>query len=297
MSKMENGQTSTRPTEGRSGKRSRSVCHRCHEKKIRCDLKLLSSSPSNHAPCSACVASETECTFRPSQKGRRRTKPVDTSRLSSNSNKHPSRSLNESRLANGSVASTNPPIIDYDEDADDCGTEPLFDNDTGTSQGAQAIDTIPPTLQQSNVETFFEMGYAWFPIFDPESSSDTSINIRSQLLQHALALFAGRLRPPLRPHATPQEHYRRAKHLFYHSTVEDPLDRIRAAMLIYWCSSSPPDVSSMDGSFWWIGAAIRLAQDIGLHRECKDGNEDSNVKRRIWWTLYVCITVEAEVFN
>ena len=150
-----------------------------------------------------------------------------------------------------------------------------------------SIDNIPLALQQSNIETFFKMAYAWFPILHPDADAASTADVRSPLLRHALALFAGRLRPPLTPHATHEEHYQRARYLFYNVDQADPLDRIRAAMLLHWCSSTPPGGPSLDSSFWWAGVAIRLAQDIGLHREPKQGDANSSINRCIWWTLYV----------
>ena len=59
------------------------------------------------------------------------------------------------------------------------------------------------------------------------------------------------------------------------------------SMFFYWWSAGPPNVASMDNSFWWTGVAIRLAQQIGMHREPSPRDKDAGLKRRIWWTLYV----------
>lgn len=47
-----------------------------------------------------------------------------------------------------------------------------------------------------------------------------------------------------------------------------------------------------DPDWWWNGVTIRLAQQIGLHRELPASrlarfDQEQSVRRRIWWTLFV----------
>ena len=62
----------------RQGKRSRTVCFRCHQKKVRCDLQLVPTThETRHVRCTPCVDAETSCTLRSSYKGRHRRKRLD----------------------------------------------------------------------------------------------------------------------------------------------------------------------------------------------------------------------------
>ncbi|CAI4215883.1 unnamed protein product [Parascedosporium putredinis] len=120
----------------------------------------------------------------------------------------------------------------------------------------------------SYLATYFEYGSVWCPVLDKGSlqeSSDTAAG--SLLLRHALALCGNHINPPLMQHASSTAHYKRAKDLFYEAYDINPVTRISAVMLFYWWSTGPPNVVSMNTNWWWTGAAIRLAQEIGLHRE------------------------------
>lgn len=294
---MEAEGITSQPAQSRRTKRSRTVCYRCHEKKIRCDLKLVSSLPLKYSQCSYCDSADVTCVFRPSQKGKRLKKKRSGAPEISQSHQATAE-FAEQALASAagaeslgilspSAAISNAIYARGNVENDDNASR-SFANDTDGNQATQTIDRIPPALQQGNIETFLEMGYPWFPIVDVEDKAlgVAANKIDSLLLQHALALFAGRLREPLRPHASPEEHYRRARELMYSDPDVRPLDRIRAAILLHWCTSSQTETSSIDNSFWWSGVAIRLAQDAGLHREPKAGHEQASVKRRIWWTIY-----------
>lgn len=154
------------------------------------------------------------------------------------------------------------------------------------------LDHIPPVLLESYVETFLDYGFTWCPIFDKECLNPKSDLMQSSLLKHVLAVFGTSVKPPLLEHKTPSEHYQRAKILFYTNGEENPITRIRALMLFYWWSGSPPNLVSLDSNFWWMGVCIRLAQEVGLHREPSPAvlarsQETAGLRRRIWWTLFV----------
>ncbi|KIX99002.1 uncharacterized protein Z520_05463 [Fonsecaea multimorphosa CBS 102226] len=139
---------------------------------------------------------------------------------------------------------------------------------------------LPLILRQSYAETFVEFCYPWCPVIHREDLlDDRSPFARSQLLQQAIGLLGTTINPPRLSHQARRVHYERFKVLFHGSMERNPLVRIVSIILIYWWSAGPPSVVSMDSQYWWTSIAIRLAQEIGLHRRpCIIHPEDTNVK-------------------
>jgi hypothetical protein len=62
------------------------------------------------------------------------------------------------------------------------------------------------------------------------------------------------------------------------------LDRVRAALL---ASIFLYEVNSKSASWVWIGSAVRVAQEIGLHIESGPWPElEGEMRKRLWWGLY-----------
>ncbi|CAK7206925.1 hypothetical protein SEUCBS139899_009732 [Sporothrix eucalyptigena] len=90
--------------------------------------------------------------------------------------------------------------------------------------------------------------------------------------------------------------YLRAKSLFFEEDEEDgagtessdsdPLVRVQAAFLLHHMWFRPN--STMD-CWTWLSLAIRLAQNMGMHRSTARSSlrdEDRKLWKRIWWSLY-----------
>ncbi len=156
------------------------------------------------------------------------------------------------------------------------------------------FDLPPPALQEGFAETYFEYCYPWCPVVERDDLDNLIGISQSPLLRNALALAGSQIQPPVMKHATPAAYYNRAKRLFYSSHEKSPITCIKAIILLYWWSPGAPNTVSMDTVWWWTGVAIRQAQQIGLHRESKPGQEmrggvTQGLRRRIWWTLFVSI--------
>ncbi|KIW87789.1 uncharacterized protein Z519_11763 [Cladophialophora bantiana CBS 173.52] len=160
---------------------------------------------------------------------------------------------------------------------------PRDDSDQGIGTlitPSHPIPELSPILRQSYAETFVDFCYTWCPVVHREDLiDDRSPFARSLLLQQALGLLGTTIRPPRLSHQPPRVHYERFKVLFHGNTERNPLARIISIILTYWWSAGPPSVVSMDSQYWWTSLAIRLAQEIGLHRRpCIIHPEDTNVK-------------------
>ncbi|KAH0846873.1 hypothetical protein FOPE_11629 [Fonsecaea pedrosoi] len=171
---------------------------------------------------------------------------------------------------------------------------PEGDNSSDSAKPEPTAPSPSRHLLFSFMDTYLEFCYTWCPILEREDIFKDPGLESSSLLKQALALLGSQINPPLLKHETPAKYYENAKSLFYGNYERDPLCRITAVMLMYWWSAGPPNIVSMDSQFWWTGIAVKLAQEIGLHRDpSKDQvlrpGETAGLRRRIWWTLFVCV--------
>jgi hypothetical protein len=184
----------------------------------------------------------------------------------------------------------------------DTGFIQLFSQERGTDAANaltpqiqkkdQAVDLPPPALQESFAETYLQYCYPWCPVVDKQELRDDLGLAHSPLLVNALALAGSQIQPPVIKHATSSVYYDRAKRLFYSNEERNPITCLKGIILFYWWSPNAPNTFTMDSVFWWTGVAIRQAQQLGLHREPKSGQQmrggvTQGLKRRIWWTLFV----------
>ena len=69
-------------------------------------------------------------------------------------------------------------------------------------------------------------------------------------------------------------------------TEEISLDHVRCAIL---SSIVLVEMNLKSAGWTWLGCAIRIAQDIGLHREAETQSAaEEEMRRRLWWSLYSC---------
>jgi len=68
-------------------------------------------------------------------------------------------------------------------------------------------------------------------------------------------------------------------------TDEFTLDHARAALLT---SISLTEMNMKSAAWVWLGSALRIAQDIGLHHESGTWSViEGEMRRRVWWAIYV----------
>lgn len=69
-------------------------------------------------------------------------------------------------------------------------------------------------------------------------------------------------------------------------TEDLTLDHVRSALL---ASIVLVEMNLKSAGWTWLGCAIRISQDIGLHRQTGTrASVDEETKKRIWWSLYSC---------
>ncbi|OJD13760.1 hypothetical protein AJ78_05810 [Emergomyces pasteurianus Ep9510] len=61
------------------------------------------------------------------------------------------------------------------------------------------------------------------------------------------------------------------------------IDQVRTAMLI---SIFLYETNLKSASWVWLGSAVRIAQDLGLHIESSHSPTEAELRKRVWWALY-----------
>jgi hypothetical protein len=161
---------------------------------------------------------------------------------------------------------------------------------------ADMSDFVPDELFDSYTDTYFEYAAVWCPVLDRDMLHETVV-LSSQLLQHSIALCG-----TLIPYSDPESHYKRAKGLLLRKCEPNPVLQIIAVMLFWWWSAGYPNVvADLDNGRWWLGVAIRLAEDIGLgqasHKARTFPGGLPGLQNRIWWTLFVSCSSPCSVYH
>lgn len=147
--------------------------------------------------------------------------------------------------------------------------------------------SISPPLLESFLESYVHCCHTWCPVLDQDlllAHLD-----HSPLLQNAIALCGNRVNPPLIRVRDSAEHYSIARSHFYGGTENNALVRLASVMLFWWWSTGCATMPNMDNAWWWTGIAIRIAEEMGLHREPPSTLPPpiAGLRRRIWWTLFM----------
>lgn len=83
-----------------------------------------------------------------------------------------------------------------------------------------------------------------------------------------------------------QDYSEKARKLLDLSVDDLTLDHVRTAVLT---SVFLVELNRKSAGWTWLGIAVRMGQDIGLHvSNVKGSFVDQVVDRPVWWTLYVC---------
>ncbi|KAI1333866.1 putative fungal-specific transcription factor [Xylariaceae sp. FL0016] len=83
--------------------------------------------------------------------------------------------------------------------------------------------------------------------------------------------------------------FRRAKSLFDARFERDRDTLVQAMLLLTWQADGPEDVTA--GAWFWIGAAVRTAMGMGMHRDAENSTlvpHNKRMYRRTWWLLFQC---------
>ncbi|OQU94373.1 Fungal specific transcription factor domain-containing protein [Cladophialophora immunda] len=147
--------------------------------------------------------------------------------------------------------------------------------------------SLPPEKRvEAYAEAFFKYVYHRMAIID---RSDLQTDRHSLLLSQALCLVGTLLRHPrgTSPLHSGEIYYVRAKTLLSVNHERDHLTILKSLCLLACWNVTPATMVSLDGSWHWIGLAIRLALQIGIHKDATCSQlPNAGVARRIAWYLF-----------
>lgn len=144
---------------------------------------------------------------------------------------------------------------------------------------------VPP-LRKALIDVFFEQVYHDYPVVEPE---DVSGPDSSTLLQQGVCLAGSLMRHGPDNLELSQSLYGKVKALIYFNYESDSLPTLKTLCLLSCWSVKPPDKMSLDGPWYWTGAASRVALQMGLHQKSTyTNNPYACCLRRIFWQLHVC---------
>jgi hypothetical protein len=171
---------------------------------------------------------------------------------------------------------------------------------SSTRTSSAIRDQLPRDIRLALIDAYFAYNHSLYPITCEKDFRSSVANGTTSPLLLSAVLYAGAL------HASDPVIYRagfdsrqaclgklygRAKAIFFDDEHDaggsDQLPRVQAAFLLHNMWSSPN--ATMD-PWTWLGLAIRLAQNMGMHRSTARSSlpdSDRRLWKRIWWSLYV----------
>ena len=161
-----------------------------------------------------------------------------------------------------------------------------------TSAGRQTLaatgaDRLPSRLMiDASTAAYFKYLYHRIPVLDSE---DVFASHPSTLLLQTVCFVGAFLRHPKSLDALQETEafYTKAKFLFFINHEHQPVAILKALCFFTLWNVKPPSVVTIDCSWNWLGLAIRLALQMGLHQESTHSKSTTPACcRRIAWYLY-----------
>ncbi|KAF9893482.1 hypothetical protein FE257_010794 [Aspergillus nanangensis] len=280
--------TSGQPIPG-ARDRARVVCCQCHARKVKCDLQTRLQGT-----CSSCYKHGLTCQPRPSRRTTVRERYGRQAPLGSPKQPNGSSALQELELPLTPPICTTvreqsaPVAVVPTQDAqhkqylgemtgimhNTPGVPPHYQRITAISniRNQEILTMIDPTssppgiLFNAYVDAYFERLFHKFPVVD---HADVTCAKPSLALQQAICMVGTMLRHPKGPDimAENEKYYYNAKTLIQINHEQDPMTVLKVSCLLATRNIAGPVLLTVDCGWHWLGIAIRLLQQMGLHRE------------------------------
>lgn len=168
-----------------------------------------------------------------------------------------------------------------------------FNSPKERSPDKDIISELPPKkLCDQLLDVYWESFSFYFPIIDRqdfmEKYDNMDANYNHVMLLYAMLAIASKLAEHLDDVTSTSDidYYDRARGLLRGEFDNSTLSTIQALLLM-----ARHQQSAHDSSSWvFLGLAIRIAQDMGLHRDSSNWNlneRQAEVRRRVWWECVV----------
>ncbi|KAF4634560.1 hypothetical protein G7Y89_g3541 [Cudoniella acicularis] len=305
------------PTDRATKDRARLVCTRCHDRKVKCDLQ---EQPSGR--CRNCQRDQLECRRRV---GTRKKVPQQDSPVASSPSVGPQRRPGSRvhpppQRQEASVPADYPTPVQTSEPSQQSGfigdlsllscpsdpelavvsrVKPLPEDITdGILRLSKANSTPPSLLAKALIDIYFQELHWIVPVVSRQELS--GLNPSLLLLQSVY--FAGGLmrRSKIWPQSSsPEEIYKKIKTLLFLDHEKDKALVLKALCLLSIWSPNGPQVITLDCPWHWTGMALRLALQLGMHREVTYSNRSSETSfsRQLWWFLFYNETLQATCYG
>ncbi|KAI0543367.1 hypothetical protein F4679DRAFT_569071 [Xylaria curta] len=290
-----------RPIRDRSSK----VCISCHARKVRCDLQ---TSPDG--VCRNCRRSRQPCIER--QGARRRPNTRHQTRSNVDAESQPSSRVRDTATDQTAATESDSPSTSSRAQGarfiSHCSTNyygeyteaATFDESLAVTSSyardalLESIQTDAPprpVIFRAWVEAYMTHSFHHCPVLEQRDLSDS---LPSVVLQKAISMVANLTRLDPRGPKIATELYERIKILICMNSELEPVSVLKVLCLLALWNGRPSTPVSVDGPWHWTGVGLRLAIQMGLHRESTYlERADASCLRRMFWflrnseTLYV----------
>lgn len=136
-------------------------------------------------------------------------------------------------------------------------------------------------------ESYFQNVFHRYPVANRSDFADPDC---SMLLKQAVCMVGSLMRHSSKADGLTYAHtlYEKTKLMLFLNHEPNPIANLAALCLMICWSPNPTDSLSLDCPWQWTGTAVRLALQMGLHKETTYVNQpEAGRLRRIWWTLMV----------
>lgn len=154
--------------------------------------------------------------------------------------------------------------------------------------------TPPEPLSRVLIDLYWQKLFPTIPVME---KSDLDGSNTAPIVKQAIYLGGSMMRPyrDYPGNLRPMDFMQRIKLLLLLPETPDGFAALKALCILGCWSYQIPTAGSLDTPLQWAGMAIRLATQLGLHKEstyARLGNRQC--ARRIWWHLFVSAHVRAE---
>jgi hypothetical protein len=144
-----------------------------------------------------------------------------------------------------------------------------------------------PAIRQVLYDAYFNHLKHSHDLLDPSDLDGPDASI---LLQQSICFAGSLMHHGTVPNSMELSHslYEKAKTLIFLKHEKCIFTNLKAMCLLSIWSPNPSDSTSMDGPWYWLGTAMRVAIQLGMHIQSTYKNRsDAACRRRIWWFLVV----------
>jgi hypothetical protein len=155
------------------------------------------------------------------------------------------------------------------------------------SQVTKALEAPSDLLLRVSTDLYFSHLFSSVPLFDQGELDSPHSSILQQHLLHFSGCLVKRTKNR-REHGELEEIYAKMKAILYFNMEPNKLTILRTLCILGCWSPNAPDVVTLDSAWHWTGMGIRLALQMGIHRESSHSKSTMpDCRRRLWWCLLV----------